>query len=680
MTRLNIFTFLIGTMDAVLLLPDIGLLLDEIPRSFIKTGSISRNLLFYDMLGDIDDPENKCTNQQESRINSAQSTFFSRATTQLTRNGYVYDTDKESIRVPQADDPLIASDLPLLISSHCSCTNMTCSCSSPPNTTVEFTCPEPLTGHLNISLDLGDDHLLNRDIFSMSAQEHFALLTTKMSTYRFRLHSNDQLRIASISQENHIATITIIALNLYSFEVTSFSCSTIDARCSSDPITTTVTVAKTEEQPQRSRRSWFFDLTTDREVSAKINSALRVTSQYLSKDILERMSKELRSSDAAISQTNSELSTLFDELCTTDYLTRKRITELEAVINIQRSIDRLLEALRECSLGTIPHSTEHATIMSFCYASIPQPICDNLSHSIATLMTCSIKRISILRNKYAVELSISVPESLVSNYTLYRLATIPVYDAAHDVYRHLVNLDGTTLAHLKNRDESILLTDCTMKNRMHICTSHADHTRQDPECITHLVSNSTRSCRTTTVTENVNCIAKDLESGILLSTRQPVLIHKHGLKQTFSAYSGTATGVTFLQNNPETSVSVECAGLIHSTILQIEGTVDVLHHDAFNWSVMTTHTNPELERRISETRKEIDQHIAHLNGSFITSLSSYSPDWLPEDSNSRRLVLILIIIIVICFFIFLAIIRFYCKQTTMSYSPANLLRLANLRQ
>ena len=667
-------------LDCALLLPEIGLLCETVPRSFIQTGSVNRELLLYDVLGNLDDPENTCDDAATSKVSTAQDTFFKRITEQLTRNGYVFDTDPDSIRVPQADDPISTPDLPLILSNHCSCANTQCSCTTEHNTTMDFTFTEEFTGHLNISLNLGDDHMLSRDIFSIKETENFALITTKLLNYRFRISSDDQIRIASISQDEHTAIITIVALNTRSLEISGFGCQKAPHHCQNNVLLFNVTCQQATASPTRSRRSWFFDLTTDREVNSKIRDAIRVNSKDLSAELLTSMSRELRRSGAALSQTNSELSSLYSDMCTSDYMTRKRITDLEAVINIQRTIDQLLEALRECSLGTIPHTTEHSTIMSFCYASLSPTICEEVAHGITTLMRCSIKRISILRDKYAVELSITVPESLNHIYTLYSLTTIPVYDHNSNLYRQLANLDGMTLAFINQTNESILLTDCKTENRMHICSSHADHTIQNPECISGLLHNGTKSCYTSTFSNNVNCIAKDVPAGILVSTRQSIPTHKHGLQRTFNTYSGKVNGVTLLQNNPDSSVTIECGSLIHSTALQLGGTVKVRHHDAFHWSNMTAQTDPELQRHITETRQEIDQHMNRLNGTFLTSLQDYTPHWLPNESSSRKLVLILITIIVFFCFIFFLIIRKYCKTTTFNYSPANLIRLSNFRQ
>ena len=422
--------------------------------------------------------------------------------------------------------------------------------------------------------------------------------------------------------------------------------------------------------PGRQRRSMFFGLQTQDEVNSIINGAMKVSEGWANqnKNNIAKLSALLERSDLAVSNQSNQLKSLYRDICAMNSQATVNNNMIKIEASITENLKVLLELLTDCSVGHVPNLFSYRYIREICLGSMDLEMCDKFAHKIRTLMTCAVKEVHLLDTKYVIQFSLPVPESFKEKYDLFQIVTIPVFSGP---YHHQIRkVDGLTLLQYEDRKETVLLTDCTERYDILVCsaTQSADHIAAT--CIADVVlGTNTTKCWTESYRDTADCYVKPFSHGLLISTARVLEVHHHHMDRVFNSKSSTINGTTILSNDPKQSLSVACNGILVSTRLTDPKPLQLQPQPHFDWNTsVRASLDTELRDQISRDQQSSRRILTDLNTTMNDMSHGFKFEHINLDGPHRYTVVSFIILGTLIALVILFCLICYCCPCCQCFS------------
>ena len=610
---------------------------------FVITGFRANSVLYTDGLDSDVSGDTQCEGYDPIDLDKIRMQFYQVAQWQLERGEYTYQVDKSEFEALTTKAPSITRGLNLMqpvpdtrsgdddtivpptiepIEEACSCVLTVCNCNELSLRTVyRLTLPVIVTGEIHLRMDFGQTlpEQIDQDIL-VNPEGDLALISTSKGPMSGFWHSENpyELREAVVDGK-------FIHLFVYVERVSEaiFEATLPDVFCEGDDCSKPHYSARVTWEPtpnSRKRRSWFFSLTTNKEVSNKVNNALQLSEAYAEQNKLkiDTIDSLLKDTDMNLNKQAETLKNLFKQLCDVNAqsIVQNRLLKIEA--SIRHNVEFMMDLLSDCAIGTVPSSFSYDTIQKLCMANMDSDICQRLGHRIRMLIKCSIRSIHLLRTKYLLDFELSIPKSFEARYMLFKPVTVPTFHDGTSYNHEIMGLKDLTVLKYADNNVTVLLDDCQQTYGLTTCSGSQSHDRQKTECIAGIVNaRANYTCPTESYRNSGTCFARKTDDGVLVSTSIPIEVHHHSQFRVFSAHSSTVTGTVFLHNSPKESLSISCGGILITTLLVSPTNVTIHSHSEFSWDdTLTSAINKALMDDISAERAHTRDLIKKVNDTF----------------------------------------------------------------
>ena len=677
-----------ATANNDILYPHTGVLLNKLD-GFVTTSTATVNILYEDGIVN-GDTVDSC-NGKETDLSSIRKKFYEMAVAELDNNGFTYIVDREqfSVNIKTTIAPPLRINgtvgdrvaKPLVPETYDACTcaqDVTaetgmCTCENlAPRTPRMITFPETVVGTLYVNIRYNNVLPVDTAHYINDGNVTVAFLKSRKGVISFSVTSNETTTTDIIHDDNYV----YLALESngttrlkFSYDISGDYC--IANACKDFRFDISISWESGEievyEPPlrgdpipaYRKRRSVFFGLQTQSEVSNSINQALSISQKWAieNKNNVDKLGTLLKQSDLNLNKQSRDLKALYADLCQMG----SRATLESNMIKIESSITAnlrvMMNLVSQCSIGKVPDTVSYNTLRSICLQNMDLVICDNLGHRMRTIFKCEIKSIHLLSTRFLVQLHIAVPQSFQEEYLLYEIITIPIF-SRFGYHHEIKRLDGLTLLRYADRNETVLLTDCETKFEMRICSATQSSDQVASSCISDVINGQNLTqCWAESYLNNADCYVKPYSHGLLVSTAKPLEVHLHSIASVFHSKSTKINGTSVLQNDPDYSRSISCNGVLVQTKLSNPNPIKVQPMPNFNWdaSIQTT-IDTRLRDNIESDRKQSQNLMSLLNNSLADMSTGFDFEHLDVTGPHRytiisfiiTLTIIAILVIILC--------------------------------
>ena len=645
---------------------------------FVITGYRSRSILYTDGLQHADNEELRCEGQDPVDLENIRTQFYRVAQWQLERGGYEYEVDKTEFEtlttkaptitrgenvlpvtpMPSGDD-IVAPPVVTLapITKACTCLLTTCNCFNLAISTVyTIDLPVYVTGTLNFRFHFKQPlpEVTNTEIL-INEDGNLALMSTAKGPLSVYVNSNQTYEMdqAIVDGEYVHVFVDCVELKSANFEAVLPLPYCDNTDCSNIKVDVRVTWDTT----RRRKRSWFFGLTTTKEVQSKVNNALDLSESYinLNKQKLDTMDSLLKDTDLNLAKQAATLKSLYLQLCGVNQQSLAQNQMLQIETSIRRNVDFMMELLSDCSIGIVPHHFSYNTVLQLCMANMQREICEYLGHKARLMIKCRVVSIHLLKTKYLLDFELSIPRSFEAQYSLFKPITIPTFHTNTSFNHEVIGLAGLIVLQYTANNVTVLLDDCLEQYGMITCSGSQSHDQHAARCIAGIVNAWTNyTCETQSFLNTGTCFARKIDDGLMVSTNIPIEVHHHSAERLFNSHSTIIEGTDLLRNSPKESYSVSCNGILISTKLDDPHNITIHDHDSFSWdNTITSAVNKKMldsiKQEQSDTRSligRVNASISDIHGNFkighLHPLGPHKYAWL------GLYVVFTIVVIVIC--------------------------------
>ena len=302
----------------------------------------------------------------------------------LENNGYRYNTDHI------IEDFYKYNTSQVYHSEECLCTTNQCDCQIKPTNTIQLKSDSAFSGkvHLTYRSPYNDDTMVDSKRTLDGFQLRFTI-TTNSGVWTIDLTTGSYETHPNITVINNIVSLTFEVEDNTKIFLTMQYCSR--RICSDDIIRSRFIFKRDETKTARNRtRRSFLGLQNGRDVERRIAHAVRLSNAELSNSMMHQLVPNMRQTDKAVAQNNQELRKLYLDLCEVDNLSQGRISSIELNLSLQRTADRVINSLRQCTFGRLPDEISYKTIVKFCMGNFNEAFCNRMGHQVRTLMGCKI--------------------------------------------------------------------------------------------------------------------------------------------------------------------------------------------------------------------------------------------------------------------------------------------------
>ena len=651
---------------------------------FVITGYRANSVLYTDGLDGDDGTNKQCEGYDPIDLNKIRMKFYQVAQWQLERGGYTYKVDKTEFEalttkaptitrglnvmqpdpdIQSADDDMVVPPTIIPVKEACDCVLTVCNCLELSlRTAYSLTLPIIISGEIHLRFDFGQmlPPQKSQDIFVNPEGDLVMISTEKgpMSAF-WRSENPYELREAHVEGRYIHVFVQVENAREAIFEANLPPAFCEDEYCTLPHYQARITWEATPTS--RKRRSWFFSLTTNNEVTNKVNNALELSEAYAEQNKLkiDSLDSLLKDTDLNLSKQAETLKNLFNQLCDVNAqsIVQNQLMRIES--SIRRNVEFMMDLLSDCAIGTVPSSFSYGTLQKLCMANMDSEICQRLGHRIRMLIKCSVRSIHLLKTKYLLDFELKIPRSFEANYNLYRPITVPTFHKNTTYNHELTGMDDLVVLKYVDSNVTVLLDDCQDTYGLTTCSGSQNHDRQKTECIAGIVNaRKNYTCYTESYKNSGTCFARKTDDGVLVLTSMPIEIHHHSQFRVFSAHSSTVEGTVFLHNSPKESLSISCGGILITTMLTDPTNISIHDHTEFSWDdTLTSAINKALIDDIHSERVNTRQLIKRVNDTFddihgdfqFKHLSPMGPHkWLWATLFLIALVGIIILILCCC--------------------------------
>ena len=499
----------------------------------------------------------------------------------LQEESLLYETDGES---DEPSQPIFSNTTCKCILTRCDCPNIS------PYTQVKTILPFIINGDIYIRFDFGQKFppAVNTSINDFETLSIGSLATAK-GKYDSYVLSDASFKIHDIVVDGQFIHTIITTQNMKDFH---FAYSMADHFCDDNKCTSQTTknfqitwelAQRRKREISRLRRSWFFGLENQEEVDDKVNDALRISQGLYNenKNDMLNLDKLIRQTDSTVAQQTETLNDIYTKICDLKIQTDSQTQILRIEESIMNNVKKMIQILRDCSMGNVPKAFSYDTLYNLCVKNINESVCDQLEHKIKTLIKCEIKSIHLLTTKYLINFELTIPKAFKTEYKLYSPITIPVFKGNY--HHEIDNLADITIMKYEAKTEIVLLINCVDKEGMKICQATQSSDQKGHSCISDILENKPTQCWTESYQSKDTCFIKKFKNGLLISTKEPLQVHQHSSDHLFNSKSKLINGTAIIKNDPKNSYSVACNGILTSTDIISPDKISIHNHDNFQW-------------------------------------------------------------------------------------------------
>ena len=459
------------------------------------------------------------------------------------------------------------------------------------------------------------------------------------------------------------------------FQNMRFMITIFDPACGSDPCSNSMEfrLAALNRLPSRHERSWFFSLTTEKEVNQDIARAIKITQDWksLSRSELDNVAKLIQQNNLAINKNNNSLGKLYQQFCAAQSISQHDLSKLAYKTQIEDSSNRLLKVVNQCSHGQLPDELDFGHIQAICNVHLNPTICKELGHHIRDIMSCESHEIKLTPNKFLVSLEITISKAWNNTkYDIFEPKTIPIFDG---LYQHVIDkLQGSWVLKYQDEPSIVLLNDCKTIGTILVCKPNQSPDDKTSSCIHGILQNQTTPCFTESFKSKESCFTRSYEHGILVSTKKPLEVHVIDPSGFFRSKARQINGVSIIQNSPNKTFTVSCNGLLSTTKMMESNSIEI--YEEHKWILEDTLTpliDKGLEAKIENDQKSSEETFMKIAGNISDIENDHAIGWaetFPSIENIHGTTsLAMWIILSICAFITLVIgtlliRRFCCRR------------------
>ena len=645
-----------------------GVLLIELD-GFVTTADSTVNVIYTDGISDSGHISD--CNGKNIDLSLVRKRFYTMAVKELSANGFDYKVDHGQFETYATKAPTTAGTGLSIVSgdeenhslvpnedTECNCRDKAmyehqdCTCIKLRRHETKLTnLGSKISGSLYCTIDYNNVLPMKSATHVQDGTTTIAFLQSDKGTISFLLKANENLVIEDIMLEDLYAYIIVDAHGIsqieMSFDITGDYCT--DNAC--DEYEFEITYSSDEkiqpsmqynrpthkQQSVRSKRSAFFGLETEAEVNSIVSNAMKISEGWANqnRNNIQKLSAIIEQSDLALDKQSRQLSSLYGDLCAMGSQASLASNMIKIEASISENLKVMMEMLNDCSVNTVPSLFSYKYIREICLSNMAADLCDHLAHRMRRLMKCNIKSVHLLETQYLLQFTLTMPNSFKESYSLYKIMTIPVFVNAY--HHEIKRLDGLTLLQYTDRTESVLLTDCRYQFDLQICAAVQSDDHIAATCVADVINNATSTaCWTDSYRSLADCYAKPFQHGLLVSTRRPLEVHHHSRDRIFNARSSQINGTAVLSNDPHSSQSIACNGMLISTQLSSPKPVEIQHQPHFDWNnTLRSSIDTRLRGRIQEENSDSKQLLNQLNETLYDMNNGFSFDALDLKGTHR---------------------------------------------
>ena len=234
------------------------------------------------------------------------------------------------------------------------------------------------------------------------------------------------------------------------------------------------------------------------------------------------------------------------------------------------------------------------------------------------------------RSALVLEIEIRLPNLPNENYRSYRVFTVPAF-----IGNETVELQSNVQAiGVSENGNVIAFTSCINKSQVYYCTHQLGVSTN--QCYAQLFFDQSsivqNYCPFTVVQTKITCFVKQIETGLLISTKNEMPVHQIATGPNLFAKRGKNQNNIFLLENTKIVKSLRCNGRdyrtqnsdIFSTVnitIHTNYTVGVIGHNSMNYNVKQFLT--KLDSNITDQSGAHEKLLDHVVEQFTSVKNKY---------------------------------------------------------
>ena len=313
---------------------------------------------------------------------------------------------------------------------------------------------------------------------------------------------------------------------------------------------------------RRSKRS-FLGFVRNTDLSEALNQA--TTQEALQDSVInnqiQTITNRINKDGLVLERDTNLVENLSVELCST-YTELKDFELKEKINNLANSVvSTILDITRQCSDAGIPAEINSQVLNGLCLTAFPTETCNKIDSNFRLLVQCSVAGVYQLRDKYVIDLALTIPTGLMTPYMASEIFSIPVIK--NSTATEISIKPRSFFVKLLSSNSHTVVRDCKNIHGYSLCSIN-DFDMTLNNCIDAIVSNkSSSNCISSSVklSKTENCFVKRLNQGFLISSDFPIKTYSSGSIIGFTKSHFAHSGIFVLADSRNEVTRFTCNSL-----------------------------------------------------------------------------------------------------------------------
>ena len=348
---------------------------------------------------------------------------------------------------------------------------------------------------------------------------------------------------------------------------------------------------------------------------------------------------EIAADGIAIQKEGAEVQMIAEKLCQEEIEVAEEMFTIQYQIMLLEITRKTLDEMALFDNGKLPNTIEQDFIRDFCEVHFTQnrdsTICE--SEHLRDLFHTSLvgTQFDKAANSLIIQAKVSVPDAEKAHYRVFKVNTIPVFipiaNPTDPIQTKQVILNIEYYAALESSPNGkgaigFIQGSCEKFEEIVVCSSKTYNDQID--CIESITTQNkneiAKTCEIQISKSRTTCVAERYDHGIIVSTLEPLDIHRQNSRKTsiFNAAGEKKVGMFTLENSLEATFSVSCNGRLLSTMkpqtLEAIKKIDQTLTRVINESTWDSNFR-DLEKNIKETNTIIKLTTGQRIGQYLSN-------------------------------------------------------------
>lgn len=357
------------------------------------------------------------------------------------------------------------------------------------------------------------------------------------------------------------------------------------------------------------------------------------------KDHFKETQNEIAADGIAIQKEGAEVQMIAEKLCQEEIEVAEEMFTIQYQIMLLEITRKTLDEMALFDNGKLPNTIEQDFIRDFCEVHFTQnrdsTICE--SEHLRDLFHTSLvgTQFDKAANSLIIQAKVSVPDAEKAHYRVFKVNSIPVFipiaKPTDPIQTRQVILNIEYFAALESAPNGkgaigFVKGSCEKFGEIVVCSSKTYNDQID--CIESITTQNKNeiaaTCEIQVSKSRTTCVAERYDHGIIVSTLEPLDIHRQNSGKTsiFNAAGEKKVGMFTLENNLDATFSVSCNGRLFSTMkIQTLEAIKIIDHTltrVINESTWDSNFR-DLEKNIEETNTIIKLTTGQRIGQYLSN-------------------------------------------------------------